>query len=66
MNYKLKEIRNENNISMQEMSDKLGISKPFYSQLENGKRRLTYEMAVKIASIFNEKPDKLFYEDFNK
>ena len=29
---------------------------------EHKKRRLYYEMAVKIAAIFNLKPDDLFYE----
>ena len=44
--------------------EKLGISIPFYSQIENRQRRLTYDMAVRIASIFKQKPDKIFYEDY--
>ena len=46
------------------MAIKLGISKPFYWQIENGKRNLSYKMAVKIASIFKMKPDDIFYKDF--
>ena len=46
------------------MAEKLGISKPFYCQIENGKRRLTYEMAVKISAIFKKKPDAIFYETY--
>jgi putative transcriptional regulator len=46
------------------MATFLGISKTFYWQIENKKRTLTYKMAVKIASVFNEKPDSLFYEEF--
>lgn len=46
------------------MSEVLGISKAFYSQIENGNRRLSYDMAVKIANIFKTKPDKLFYEEY--
>ena len=61
---KLKKIRTEKNISMQEMSDILKISKTFYWQLENRKRRLAYDMAVKISHIFKLKPDEIFYEDF--
>ena len=45
------------------MAEKLEISKPFYCQIENGKRRLTYDMAVRIAQIFKKKPDAIFYED---
>ena len=48
------------------MADKLGISKPLYWQIENGERRLSYVMAIKISKIFKMKPDKLFYNDFVK
>lgn len=64
MNQKLKQTRKSKKITVVEMSKKLGISAPFYNQIENKKRRLTYEMAVKIADIFNTKPDKLFYDDY--
>lgn len=64
MDNKLKRIRVKNNISMQEMADILKISKTFYWQLENKKRRLAYDMAVKIADIFSLKPDEIFYEEF--
>ena len=60
---KLKEIRYKNNYTAQEVSDIVGISKAFYCQIENRKRRLSYELAVKIASVFNVKPDYLFYDD---
>jgi len=60
---KLKELRINHKISSREMSEKLGISKAFYSQIENRSRRLSYDMAVKIAEIFKTKPDKIFYED---
>lgn len=46
------------------MSEKLGISKPFYCQLENRTRRLSYTMAIKIAAIFKLKPDSVFYNDY--
>lgn len=63
MNSKLKKIRTKENITSREMSEKLNISKPFYSQIENGRRRLSYDMAIKIAKIFNMTPDELFYDD---
>jgi len=60
----LKNVRVKNGISMQQMADILKISKTFYWQLENRKRRLSYDMAVKIADIFSLKPDDLFYDEF--
>lgn len=60
----LKDLRIKNNIKIKEMAALLGISEPFYSQLENGKRTLTYAMAKKIAAIFKLKPDDIFYDYF--
>ena len=61
---KLKTLRKTNNYSTQQMADMLKISKTFYWQIENNKRRLSYDMAIRIASIFNLKPDNLFFDDF--
>lgn len=60
----LKNRRKSKNYTCRDMAEKLNVSKPFYWQLENRKRRLSYEMAVKIADILKTKPDKLFYEEF--
>ncbi len=63
---KLKEVRKERGISIYEMAEKLGITASFYSQIENKKRRLFYDTAIKIADIFNMKPDELFYTEEEK
>ncbi len=63
---KLQENRIKNNYSCQYMADQLKISKSFYWQIENKKRRLNYEVAVKIASIFGTRPDNIFYEEYSK
>ena len=63
MHKKLKETRLKNHYTSKDMAEKLNISAPFYSQLENERRKLTYDMAIKIARIFKLKPDKLFYEE---
>ena len=59
----LKEYRIKNNLSYKNMADKLGISKTFYWQIENDKRRLSYERAIEIAKIFKVTPDEIFYEE---
>jgi len=64
---KLKRIRKENGLTVYDMADKLGITASFYSQIENKKRRLFYDMAIKIAKIFDMTPDSIFYsKDDNK
>ena len=60
----LKEIRLKKGLSMQEMANLLKISKTFYWQIETGNRRLSYGMAVKIADIFQMKPDDIFLEEW--
>ena len=64
MYLKLKELRKQKKYTTNDMAEKLGISKPFYCQIENQKRRLSYEMAVKIAAIFKKKPYAIFYENY--
>lgn len=63
MYQKLRELRVKNKYTSQQMADKLGISKSFYSQIETGSRRLTYNMAVRISSILKRTPDFIFYDD---
>lgn len=62
----LKEYRLKQNYNCQDMAKILKISKTFYWQIENRKRRLSYDMAIKIASIFDTTPDNLFYNDVKK
>lgn len=58
---KLKELRNKYGYSMKDMSLKLNISVSYYSLIESKKRNLYYDLAIKIAKIFNLKPDDIFY-----
>lgn len=64
--HKLKQLRQKNKYSYQYVADILNISKTYYWQIENNKRRLTYELAIRISDIFNLKPDDVFYNDFKK
>lgn len=57
---KLKKLRIDNGYTIYDMANKLGITASYYSQIENKKKRLFYDMAYKIANIFNMKPDSIF------
>lgn len=63
---KLSEIRTKNKYTHKYMAEQLNISKPFYWQLENNKRKLSYARAMQIAEIFGLKPDDIFYDDFKE
>ena len=57
---KLKQIRKEKGYTIYDMAKQLGITASYYTQIENKKKRLFYDMACKIADIFNMKPDSIF------
>ena len=61
---KLKELRITTGLTVVEISKLVGISPTYYWQIENKKRRMYYELAVKIAKVFNKKPDEVFYEEY--
>lgn len=63
MMYVLKQHRMNKGYSCEAISRKLGISKTYYWQIEQGKRRITYDLALKMADIFKATPDTLLYED---
>ena len=60
---KLELLRKAHNLTHKEMADKLNMSKAYYWQIENGNRNLYYKIAIKIAKVFNLKPDDIFYDD---
>lgn len=63
INYKLKRTRLNHKMTYKEVADIVGISKEYYWQIENGKRRLYYELAVKIARVFGKTPDEIFLDN---
>ena len=60
---KLKVLRKKKHYTIYQMAEKLGITASFYSQIENKKRRLFYDMACDIAKIFDLKADDIFHVD---
>ena len=61
---KLKELRIKHNYTIATMAKIIGISPTYYWQLENKQRRLYYNIAIKIAKVFNCKPDDIFFDSF--
>lgn len=59
----LRKIRIKRGFTIYDMAEKLHISPAFYSQIENKKRKLSYDMAYLIAKIFNLRPDDIFYDN---
>ena len=59
-------FRNEKGFSQEDMAKKLSVSIPYYCQVENRKRRLSYKTAFLISQILECKPDDIFYDDVKK
>lgn len=57
--------RKNKNISLEQLAKHLSISKSYLSLIEKGHRRLSYDLACKIAKFFETTPDELFLEDHN-
>jgi len=58
---KLKELRKKKGITQKQIAEHLNITVSFYCQIENKKKKLYYDTAIKIADIFNMHPDDIFY-----
>ncbi len=59
---KLRKLRESKGLSYAKIAEELNLSTSYYWQIENKKKNLYYNLAVKIASYFNLKPDDIFYE----
>src|SRR4030043_854110 len=50
---RIKQIRESLGLSQQALAEKLGVSRPSISQIENGERKVCAEELKKLAGIFN-------------
>ena len=62
-NEKLEQLRIEHGYTYQQMADMIGVCKSYYWQVEHNNRRLYYDVAKKIAAVFQLKPDDVFYTE---
>lgn len=57
---KLKELRQSDNLTQQQLADKLQISRVNYTRYETNAVRPDYEVLIKIADYFDISLDELF------
>lgn len=62
MNYhqKLREARLSHNLTLEQLGQMVGRSKQYLNQVEKGRIRLSYELAVKLAEALGTTPDVIF------
>ncbi len=56
----LKQARLSNDLTLEQLGNMVGRSKQYLNQVEKGKIRLSYELAVKIAKALGTTPDAIF------
>ena len=54
---RLKDMREDQDITQRELADYLRISQNTYSQYENGKRQLPIELLIRLAEYFHTSAD---------
>ncbi len=59
---RLHKRRTELNLTQEEVAKMAGISRPYYSMIENGRQDPSLKLAKKIAKILRSGVDALFYD----
>ena len=59
----LKQLREDRGIKQKFIAEQLGISANYYSQIENGHRKIQLEHLLKLRNIFNVKLDDIFFNN---
>jgi transcriptional regulator with XRE-family HTH domain len=52
LSIKLKQYREKKGLTMRQVADKLGVTESCYCLYENGKRKPSFEVLVKLAKIY--------------
>lgn len=60
MKQSLKQICKDNGITLTELGRRINKSKQYMSELARGNIKMTYDMAVDIATSLDTTPDKIF------
>ena len=63
INMKFKIARIENNLSQQELADKVNATRQTIGLIEKGKYNPSIKLCIKIAKTLNKTLDQLFWED---
>lgn len=63
MRFRLRELRDANGLTQEQMAERLGISVSLYNGLENGKRRMNADYIEGAAAIFEIPPSELIVND---
>lgn len=61
---KLEKIRKEKGYTQESLAKRLGVTKQYIWDIEDGRKNLSYKLAFRISLILGVKPDDIFLEDY--
>lgn len=66
MNNRIKDLREDNDLTQQQVADKIGITQRKYSYIETGVQPLTDEILVSLSRLYNVSIDYILKQTDNK
>ena len=66
MNNRIKDLREDNDLTQQMVADKIGITQRKYSYIETGVQPLTDEILVKLSRLYDTSIDYILMQTDNK
>ena len=63
MRSKLVEVRKNNNMTQEDVSKAIGVTRSCYSNYENGIRNISLKVLIKLKSLFCIQDDEIFLDD---
>lgn len=66
MNNRIKDLREDNDLTQQQVADKIGITQRKYSYIETGVQPLTDEILISLSKLYNVSIDYILKQTDNK
>lgn len=66
MDNRIRDLREDNDLTQQQVADKIGITQRKYSYIETGTQPLTDEILVKLANLYKVSIDYILKQTNNK
>lgn len=65
MKYRIRDLREDNDLTQQNVADAIGITQRKYSYIETGVQQLTAEILIKLSELYNVSIDYLLKQTNN-
>lgn len=63
MNNRIKELRKESGLRQEDLAERVGVTRQTINAIENGKYDPTLVLAMKLACLFHQHVDDIFFMD---